>query len=114
MFDRIKERWQKRIEKNSLISTLQYVDKKGVTHSEEVIFKKSLMPLGDWTRIYPPIKESNGKTKIIWSNLIFGGKRNLIKTLIILLIVGFALFQFKENFAMIAYLKENCLYSGLI
>jgi hypothetical protein len=103
MFERIKENWQKRIEKNAISSSLTYIDKKGIEHNERVIFKRSLLPLGDWARIYPPIDE-NGK--VSWINLIFGGKRNLIKLIAILLVVGFALMQFKDNFAMIEYYKN--------
>lgn len=105
MFEKIKERWQRRIEKNAIESTLTYVDKKGIEHTETVFLKRSLLPLGDWTRIYPPLKEENGQRKIIWSNLIFGGWRNFVKTIFFLAIIGFFLLQFKENFALIEYYK---------
>ncbi len=66
MFEKIKQKWQRRIEKNAFKSTLEYVDRTGKVNKEEVYFKRSSMPLGDWQRIYPPLKD-NG-TKIAWMN----------------------------------------------
>lgn len=119
MFNKIKEKWQKRIERNAFKSTLTYINKRGIKFlkegnalenlpekfkvTEEVIFKRSLIPLGDWSRIYPPIDE-NGK--INWVNLLFGGKKNLVKLIIILIIIGLVLFQFAENFKLIESLTE--------
>ncbi len=119
MLEKIKENWQKKIEKNSVCSTLTHANKKGLKLmrkegvlfqdlpdkckvTEQVIFKRSVMPLGDWTRIYPPIE--NGK--INYFNLIFGGKRNLIKLIGILLLVGFVVLQWQSNFATIEYLQN--------
>ena len=99
----IKENWQKKIEKNAFKSTLSYTDKKGAVHTENVIFKRSTAPLGDWTRIYPPIDENGRINKI---NLWFGGWRNLVKTLLIMILVLLVLMQFKENFATIDYWKN--------
>ena len=87
------EKWQKKIEKNAFQSTLKYVDRNGVEHTEEVFFKRSLLPLGDWGRIYPPIKP-NGKINYI--NLWFGGWKNLIKLLGILAVVVMALLYIND------------------
>ena len=106
MFEKIKENWQKRIEKNTFKSEMYYKDKKGKLHTEWVFIKRSLLPLGDWARVYPPIKE-NGKLHLI--NLIFGGRRNLIKLIFILIIVAAVLIQFKENFNVIESLREQCM-----
>lgn len=106
MFKNIKKNWQKKIEKNAFKSHLTYVDRKGKEHTEEVYFKRSLMPLGDWQRIYPPIGEDG---KLNWTNLLFGGKKNLIKTLIILGIVLMILFQMYENFKYTEELRTICM-----
>lgn len=86
----IKERWQRRIEKNAVISDISWTDRRGKRHEEHVIIKRSQMPLvGDWARIYPPIDEDG---KINWINLIFGGKQNFFRLLIVMIIL-FLLFQ---------------------
>lgn len=105
MIDRIKENWRKRIERNAFKSNLTWKDTKGREHTELVYFKRSQIPvidIGDWARIYPPVNEYN---KISWTNLIFGGKKNLIKLIIIGVIVGSALLGFNALFNQIEYLK---------
>lgn len=81
-----KDKLQKRIEKNAVkIPNLTYKDSKGREHTEDIVLKKSNLPLiGDWGRIYPPVDE-NGKT--LWLNLIFGGKKNFFKFLVIMVIL---------------------------
>ena len=80
-----KDNLQKRIEKNAVKSNLAWTDKHGVEHSETVLLKKSRMPLvGDWARIYPPLNE-NGSVNIL--NLVFGGRKNFIKLLMIFLVL---------------------------
>jgi len=106
MIEKIKENWRKRIERNAFKSNLTWKDKKGREHTELVYFKRSQIPLvdvGDWARIYPPVDEYN---KISWTNLIFGGKKNLIKLIIIGSIVGMTLLGFSELFNYIKYLEE--------
>jgi len=99
-----KERLQERIERNTVKSELAWTDKNGRQHTEMVYLKRSRIPiLGDWTRIYPPIDE-NGNVK--WLNLIFGGYRNLIKLIVVMLIVGMVLYQFKIVFTYIEYLRN--------
>ena len=106
MFKKIKENWQKRIEKNAFVSTLSFIDRDKTTKTERVYFKRSLIPLGDWGRIYPPIKENGNR--IHWTNLIFGGWRNFVKLLIICIIIGLVLLQFYENFQVIETLRNSC------
>lgn len=119
MFEKIKENWRKKIEINAFKSTLTYINRKGIKLlkkgipkeelpedaivTEKVYIKRSLLPLGDWARIHPPIKE-NGK--VHWVNLIFGGKKNLIKLIIILGIIAFIFFQFYNDFQEIQRLNE--------
>ena len=102
---KIFKKWQKSIEKNAFKSELTYKDKKGKSHTEIVYFKRSLTPLGDWQRIYPPVNE-NGK--INWINFLFGGKRNLIKLIAILVIVGMVILQFYENYNLLGQALECC------
>lgn len=120
MFEKIKRNWQKRIERNAFKSQLTYATGKGIRLmkkgysfdelpaeykvTEEVIFKRSTLPLGDWSRIYPPIDE-NGKLNYI--NLIFGGKKNLIKLIAILSIVALVLLQSYQDFQLIQILTEK-------
>lgn len=78
---RVLSKFSKEVQK----SDLTWTDKNGEEHSEEVLFKKSKMPLiGDWGRVYPPINE-DGTTN--WGNLLFGGTKNLIKLVIIMTII---------------------------
>lgn len=106
MIERIKGYWRKRIERNAFKSNLTWKDKKGREHTEVVYFKRSQIPFidfGDWARIYPPVNEHN---KISWTNLIFGGKKNLIKLLIVSGIVAVVLLEFNHLFNYINYLEE--------
>jgi len=104
MKNKLKQALEERISKNLIKKDLTYKDKKGNFHTEEVYLKKSLAPLGDWQRIYPPVK--NGK--INWVNLLFGGRNNLIKTLLILGIIGMVMLQLYENYNFIGILSECC------
>ena len=111
MFEKIKANWQKRIEKNAFRSTLSFTGRDKKEHVEEVYFKRSLIPLGDWGRIYPPIDE-NGRMNYL--NFIFGGWRNFVKLLIVFAIIGLALLQFQENFHLIDALRNECPVKILI
>jgi len=103
---KILENWKKKIEKNAFKSELTYTDKKGKEHTETVYFKRSSLPVvGDWQRIYPPVDE-NGKINKM--NLWFGGKKNLIKTLIVLGIVTMVVLQFMENYNLLGQAIECC------
>jgi hypothetical protein len=72
--------------------------------------KRNSMPIiGDWARIYPPVNE-NGSWNIY--NLIFGGKKNLIKLLIIFGIVALVLIGFYELLSQLESLANNpCVQS---
>lgn len=105
MFEKFKQRIQEKIEKNTIKSTLHWTDKEGKVYEEEVLLKRSRMPLiGDWVRIYPPINEDGS---INWINLVFGGKKNFIKLLLIFAIIAMVLLQFNELFNVIKALREE-------
>lgn len=107
MIDKIKENWRKRIERNAFKSNLTWTDVKGKEHTELVYFKRSQTPLldvGDWARIYPPIDEYN---KVSWTNLIVGGRKNLIKLIMFSAIVAMVLFEFNNLFNVIEALREQ-------
>jgi hypothetical protein len=94
MLENFKSRLQSRIERNAVKVNLNWTDTEGNVHDEEVILKRSRVPLiGDWARIYPPVSESGS---INWTNTIFGGRKNFIKLLIVLGIVGFTFLAFKD------------------
>ena len=107
-----KEKLQKKIEKNAIKSFLSWKDPKGNVHEEVVYLKRSQTPLiGDWMRIYPPLNE-DGSTN--WLNLIFGGRKNLIKLLMVLGIVFIIGLAFKELFNYIAILQDDFCYKTCI
>jgi len=107
MFKNIKKKLQERIEKNGVkIPSISYMDKDGKERTEDIILKRSNMPLvGDWSRIYPPVNEDGSWNTI---NFIFGGKKNFIKLLIILGLIAMILFAFSEVFNQYEYLKSVC------
>jgi hypothetical protein len=83
--------------KNLLLSRIERHAVKTNLEGEVVYLKKSIIPLiGDWGRIYPPINEDDSYN---WVNIIFGGKKNFIKLLIVLAIIGCALFGYYEVFS---------------
>ena len=97
MLENLKERILEKIENHSVKSEIE---------GQTVYLKKSKIPLLDeWREIHPIVNED--KT---WNfgNFIFGGWRNFVKLLLILVIVCFVLFQFKENFALIDELRKAC------
>jgi len=61
---------------------------------------------GDWQRIYPPVNE-DGTFNIV--NLIFGGRKNLIRLLFVLGLITIVLLGYKDLFNYIAYLEESCI-----
>lgn len=76
-----KKKIQRKIEENTVKSTLTWKDKNG-EHEEVVLLKRSKLPLvGDWARIYPILNEDGSWNYV---NLLFGGKKNLIKLILIL------------------------------
>ena len=114
MFNNIKERLQDRTEKNAIKSELSYDKVKKVNGkiisskriTETVYLKRSRLPLiGDWGRIYPVINE-DGSWNFI--NLVFGGKRNLIKLLIVMGLVALIFLGYQELFSQNEYLRSMC------
>jgi hypothetical protein len=97
-----KENIKRKIEQNCVKSELK---------GEVVYLKKSKMPIiGDWSRIYPPINEDD---KINWVNLIFGGKRNLIKLLVMIGVVALFFLAYREIASQYTLLRnlpcvQNC------
>jgi len=89
----IKEELKARIEKNAVkIPDLTWTDSSGNVHTDTILLKRSRLPLvGDWGRIYPPVNEDDS---INWTNLIFGGRQNFFKMLLIFLILGLVFYQF--------------------
>lgn len=82
----LKQKLQERIERDAVRSTLSYTDSSGNEITEDVLLKRSKIPLvGDWGRIYPPLNE-DGSWNI--ANALFGGKKNLIKLISIMLILA--------------------------
>ncbi len=112
MFEKQKQQLLDRIERDAVKSEMTYHINKGTkkrpkikTITETVYIKRSKIPIvGDWGRIYPPVNE-DGSWNIV--NLIFGGKKNLIKLLTVLTIVGLALFEFNHLFNVIEILREQ-------
>lgn len=115
MLEKLKQKIQKRIEENSVkIPDVSYKkrigrDKNGKPEykiiTEDIVLKRSLLPLGDWQRIYPILNE-DGSLNII--NLVFGGKKNFVKLLIILGIVGIFFIAYKEIAMAYSALREIC------
>lgn len=102
-----------RIERDAIRSKCTYsmkIDSEPIT--ETVYMKRSKTPLvGDWQRIYPPVNEDNSWNLI---NLIFGGKKNLIRLLFVSGLVALVLFGFSETFHYIEILREACPQEILI
>ena len=105
MFEKLKIKLLDRIERDAVKSEMTYrptLDAEPVT--EIVYMKRSKIPLvGDWARIYPPVNEDMSWN---FTNLIFGGKKNLIKLIFIAGLVTLALIGYSELFSIIDSLKE--------
>lgn len=96
MLDNFKAKIQERIENNTYKSELSWNDKEGNQVTEEVLLKRSKIPvIGDWGRIYPPITE---KGNIHWINFIFGGWKNFIKLCFILFIIALFILGYVESY----------------
>jgi hypothetical protein len=104
MFEKLKQKLLERIERDAMKSECTYrPTKNSEPITETVYMKRSKMPLtGDWQRIYPPVNE-DGSWNFI--NLIFGGKKNLIRLIFIGALIAMVLFGFSELFNYIDYLK---------
>ncbi len=111
MFDTLKGSLQEKIEKNAVKLNLSWV-KDGVVVNEEVILKRSRIPLiGDWGRIYPPVNE-DGTWNII--NAVFGGWKNLFKLLLVGAIVTVVFLAFKDIFSSYEALVNSPCVSSCI
>jgi len=109
MFDNLKEKVQQRIEKNTYSSDLTWTDKEGRAHTEKVLLKRTRGILGDWVRIHPPVVyDSQGNLKWNLVNLIFGGKSNFIKLILIGIIIGMVLLQFYNNYMILEEAIDCC------
>lgn len=113
MFEKLKTRLLDRIERDAVKSEMTYTPvlfltgKKGNPITETVYAKRSKLPLvGDWARIYPPVNEDMSWNFI---NLIFGGKKNLIKLIFVAGLIGIVLLGYNELFGYIETLKVSCV-----
>ena len=90
MLKRFKKKLQERIEINAIkIPRAEWKDVKGNIYTEDIILKRSKFPLvGDWARIYPPLDEDGN---INWINALFGGKQNLIRLIMVMVIISMML-----------------------
>ena len=59
----------------------------------------------EWSQVYPPINEDG-----TWNipNLLFGGKRNLVKLLALGIILAMVILQFIDNFNLLNQAVECC------
>lgn len=108
MFELLKQKMLERQERDSVKSLLTYRPDKNSneTITEEVIMKRSKLPLvGDWGRVYPPVNEDGS-----WNipNLLFGGRKNLIKLILIGIVVAMVIMGYKDLFNYISVLEETC------
>lgn len=111
MFEKLKQNMLSRIEKDCV---------KSIIHGRVAYLKKSagvfelvrgfpglkgfVQSMKEWQEINPPINE-DGSWNI--KNAIFGGKKNLMLLIAMLIIVGMVIFQFWINFDYIETLKSN-------
>ena len=111
MLENFKARIQERIENNTYKSELKW-EHNGNQYSDIVLLKRSKLPIiGDWARIYPPITETG---RINWINLIFGGKKNFIKLLLIIGIVALFIFGYYEAYTNYnAVINNTCVQNCL-
>ena len=108
MFEILKKKLMERQERDSVKSELTYKPNKNneKTITEQVILKRSKLPfIGDWGRVYPPVNE-DGSWNI--SNLLFGGRKNLIKLIMFGIVIAMILMGYNELFSYIRVLEETC------
>lgn len=94
MFEKLKDKLMKRIERNAV---------KSYIGGEKVYLKKGGL-LKEWGQIYPPVNEDG-----TWNipNLVFGGKRNLIRLLIYIIVIAILGFAIIEGYGNYTALLEN-------
>lgn len=91
-----KEKYIEKLNKRTVISEF---NGQKVYLAKDKIFK-------EWRQIYPAVDEVT--MKVNWTNLIFGGKKNLIKLLLVAGIVILVFLQFDTNFKLIEYYQRVC------
>lgn len=93
-----KEKMLLKIEQNCVKSTLD---------GKVVYLKKSKIPIfgGEWKEIHPPVNED---LSVNWINLIFGGRRNLMRLILLGAIVTMVILQFRENYRILGQAIECC------
>jgi len=113
MFEKLKQVLLDRIERDAVKSEMTYHPTKGAPGITETVYmKRSRTPLtGDWQRIYPPVNE-DGSWNII--NVVFGGRKNLIRLIAVGAVVAMVLLGFSELFNYIEVLKETCMQPILV
>jgi hypothetical protein len=103
MLEDFKAKLKKRVEKKAIKLSIDgetiYLKKGGIL---------SWIPFNcfsEWGRIYMPINEDGS-----WNlpNLFFGGWKNLIKLILVLLLAAMILSQFYSDFQIISKLQETC------
>ena len=104
----IKRKLQERYERTSVkIPNIKWTNRKGETFTEDIIVKRSRFPIiGDWGRIYPVLNEDGSWN---WINSIFGGKKNFVKVLLVLGVIGLFLLGFYEVFKSFEIYRESCV-----
>ena len=113
MLEKLKQKLLDRIERDAVKSVMTYHPTRDAEPITETVYmKRSKTPLtGDWQRIYPPVNE-DGSWNIV--NLVFGGKKNLMKLVYVGSLIALVLFAFNELFNYIDVLKETCPQQILI
>lgn len=104
---------RERLERNSAkVPDVSWTDNSGIVHTEDIVVKRSKLPLiGDWSRIYPIVKEEETGIwykDINWINAIFGGSKNFIRTMITLAIIGAFLLGYYDVFNSYEALRQSC------
>ena len=108
MFENLKTKLLDRIERDAVKSEMTYRPTKDAEPITETVYiKRSKLPIiGDWARIYPPVNEDG-----TWNltNLIFGGKKNLIKLLFVAGLIMIVFLGYKEILNYTEILKATCI-----
>ena len=67
--------------------------KKVELDGETIYLKKTGFVTKDWQKINPPVEEKDGQIKWNYFNLFFGGKKNLIRLILIFLLLSVAYYE---------------------
>lgn len=94
MFEDLKESFKERTEKDAVKSDIDgeivYLKRSAGVYKLIPFMNK---PMKEWHQIYPAVTEDNK-----WNlfNLVFGGGRNLVKLITVMLLIAMALYGFYE------------------